>query len=252
MRKHLYVDNVDLATYGVYISGQGTFGAPEREYTFYDVPGRDGSIPGINTRLRNIEVKYDCFIYSNFETNIRNLRSFLLSKTGYVRIEDDYDTTHFRRGIYSGPFEPYVKETNDAGSFTLTFNCQPQRWLKSGEQYFTLTGLNPTITNPTIFKAKPLVRVQAASSTVPDISFGGVKIVIDDTVKTSLGLTYVDIDCETQNVYNGTTNLAAYVAFKDSGSSVYGLDAPTLAPGVNTIYQSNGVTIYITPRWWEL
>ena len=251
MRKHLYVDNVDLATYGVYISGQGTFGAPEREYTFYDVPGRDGSIPGINTRLRNIEVKYDCFIYSNFETNIRNLRSFLLSKTGYVRIEDDYDTTHFRKGIYSGPFEPNVTETNDAGSFTLTFNCQPQRWLKSGEQYVTITG-SQSITNPTIFPAKPLVRVQSFSSSYPDVSFGGVVIKIDASVKTDLGLTYVDVDCETQNVYNGATNLAAYVAFKKSGESVYGLDAPKLAPGSNTINPGTTGTVYITPRWWEL
>lgn len=252
MRKHLYVDNVDLATYGVYISGQGTFGAPEREYTFYDVPGRDGSIPGINTRLRNIEVKYDCFIYSNFETNIRDLRSFLLSKTGYVRIEDDYDTTHFRRGIYSGPFEPNVTETNDAGSFTLTFNCQPQRWLKSGETKLTKTA-DFTISNPTIFKAKPLIRANLYNGNYgPYVSFGGVRIIIDSTVNTVLGLTYVDVDCETQNVYNGSTNLAAYVAFKESGSSVYGLDAPKLSPGSNTVAIGGMQSLEITPRWWEL
>ena len=62
MRKHLYVDNVDLATYGVYISGQGTFGAGEREYAFYDVPSRDGALVGAQTRLANVSVScYNLF-----------------------------------------------------------------------------------------------------------------------------------------------------------------------------------------------
>ena len=126
MRKHLYVDSVDLATYGVYISGGGTFSAPEKECTWYGVPNRNGDILGYNRRLLNIKVTYDCFICANFDTNISNLRNFLLSRDGLVRISDDYHTGEFRMGTYEGPFEPTITQKLDAGSFQLTFNCQPQ------------------------------------------------------------------------------------------------------------------------------
>lgn len=254
MRKHLYVNGTDLATFGVYISGQGTFGAPNREYTFYEIPGRDGSVPGVNTRLRNIKVSYECFIFENFETNIRNLRSFLLAQKGYVRITDDYDTTHFRMGIYEGPFEPNVTETNNAAKFTLTFNCKPQRWLLSGETPVAKgAGNTVALVNPTLFVAKPFIRVWGYGQVYCGVPAGytSIAIEIDDT-----STTYVDIDCETMNAYYQDTNLNSYVGFKISGTSTYGQDAPTLPPGTSNfglyISPSTITNFEITPRWWEV
>ena len=62
MRNYLTVDGVNLSTYGVYISGEGTYGAPQKEFTEYEVPAKNGSdISGV-TRLTNIEVRYPAFI----------------------------------------------------------------------------------------------------------------------------------------------------------------------------------------------
>ena len=254
MRKHLYVDSVDLATYGVYISGQGTFGAGEREYTFYDVPSRDGALVGAQTRLANVSVSYECFIYTNFETNIRNLRSFLLSRVGYVKINDDYDTTHYRMGVYEGPFEPSVTTKNDAGQFTLTFNCQPQRWLTSGNTTVTINagdGMNTLIgTNPSPFKSKPIIAVYGSGS----FTLNGVRVTVDAIS----GVSSIKIDCDTMACTYvdgyGEHDAAYAVGFTENG--VNDVDAPVLKTGENRINATNTyftvTKIVITPRWWEV
>lgn len=255
MRKHLYVDSVDLATFGVYISGQGTFGAGEREYTFYDVPSRDGALVGAQTRLANVSVSYDCFIYTNFETNIRNLRSFLLSRVGYVKINDDYDTTHYRMGVYEGPFEPTVTTKNDAGQFTLTFNCQPQRWLTSGNTTVTINaggGMSVLIgTNPSPFKSKPIIEVYGSGF----FTLNGVKVTVDAIANA----TSVVIDCDTMActyTYQGRVYECSYaVGFTDI-NGVNDVDAPVLVAGENRIDATSTyftvTKIVVTPRWWEV
>ena len=273
MRKHLYVDNTDLATYGVYISGQGTFGAPEKEFTTYNVPNRNGLVLGANERMENIQVSYPCFIYTNFSTNMLNLRSFLLSRTGYVRIEDDYDTTHYRKGFFEAGIDPEVTQLNDAGSFTLTFNCMPQRWLKSGDTKTTLTKpVGADITNPTKFTAKPLIRINLPSpmaavsfrisvgtSGQPGYEARTIKILT--TISTE-SVTYVDFDCETMQAYNGNLNLAKYIKV-DEAKYTTGweqiqdiADFPEIKPGTNRVADAqmtrNIPSVEITPRWWEV
>jgi phage-related protein len=255
MRKHLYVDNVDLATYGVYISGGGTFSAPEKACTWYGVPNRNGDILGYNRRLLNIEVTYDCFICANFDTNISNLRNFLLSRDGLVRISDDYHTGEFRMGTYEGPFEPTITQKLDAGSFQLTFNCQPQRWLTSGETPITKTKTTSasqsqsyTLNNPTHFHSKPLIRITG----------DGIVFIANRYIEilTTLTHSYVDIDCDSMACYCGNLNCSpdVIIRYGNEGTS-YGADPPTLPPGNWGIYfpaGTNVTEVTITPRYWEV
>lgn len=278
MRKHLYVDNVDLATYGVYISGGGTFSAPEKEYTWLQVPNRNGDVLGYNRRLLNIKVTYDCFICTNFDTNIANLRSFLLSRNGFVRISDDYHTGEFRKGVYEGPFEPTITKTLDAGSFTLSFVCQPQRWLTSGDTAITGTTTAKKITNPTRFNAQPLIKLANGSYNVngkfamrktnSNFGYGGDLII---EVLSTYGYHDIYIDAETMNAYAYTTIVGfdpmqtpvnEYVSFQyeeywygHGFETRYAADAPILYPGdnyVKVLDDSNIATFEITPRWWEV
>ena len=238
-----------LTEFGVYISGQGTFGAPDREYTYYDVPARDGSVLGIGSKLNNIQVSYKAGIVSNFSANMQALRSFLLSTIGYARLTDTYHTGEYRMALYENSFAPSVISTNDAGEFTLTFNCMPQRFLTSGESVQTYTA-SGTLSNPTHFDAKPLIHVYGYGNfTISATGYGGVQVEIANP-----SVTDFYIDCETMNIYSGSTNLASYVAFKKSGTSQYGVDAPVLRPGSNSITKSSSsiTKLEITPRWWEV
>lgn len=137
MRNYLTFAGRDSRDFGVYISGQGTFSAPQKAYAFYNVPGRNGAILGNDHRLENIEVSYECFIYKDFKKNIADFRTFLLSCDGYQKLTDSYHTDEYRSAVYVGAFEPEVTSKNDAGSFTLTFNCKPQRWLVSGDTVYS-------------------------------------------------------------------------------------------------------------------
>lgn len=236
MRNTLTVDGVNLNTYGVYLSGQGTFGSPARSYNMLSVPGRDGDLVGPERRFQNIEVSYPAFIFYNFQTNVADLRNFLLSRDGYVQISDSYHSGEYRKGLYKGPFTPDVVKTNNAGSFNLVFNCKPQRYLTSGDTASTAS----TITNPTKFSSFPLIEIPAQ---VADYS-GTIEIGADTITLTDVpASTVVYIDCELGDCYGGGgENLNSCI-------SVSGYDFPKLAPGANGI-SSSIAGVSIKGRWF--
>ena len=234
MRNYLKFDNAYSYTYGVYISGQGTFAAPTREYNMLSIPGRNGDLVGTEKRFENIEVTYPAFIYSNFSTNIQNFRNFLLSHFGYFRLEDTYHPDEYRLAVYPGEFEPEVVSMNNAGSFDLVFNCKPQRFLKSGEAVTSITSTGTTVTNPTLFNSQPLLRVYGTGT----LEIGTQSITITDAD------TYTDIDCEMMDCFKGTANKNQYVQFS-------GHNFPVLKPGGNEFTFGAGITkVEVTPRWW--
>lgn len=261
MRNSITVDGVSLSTYGVYCNGNATFGSPHKEYTLYDVPNRDGSVVGVQKRLQNIEVSYDCFIFKDFSDNMRKLRSFLLSRNGYVEISDTYDTTHYRKGIFEGPIEPEVRPSLDAGQFTLTFNCLPQRWLNSGKTWVN-SDLDPEIlevNNPTLFTAKPIIKFSGFSADFNAMVYGNE----NDTPSVAIHVdasTYqgnvLFLDSESHKCYNeGGVNVSKYVTLIDgSAPSVLGVDFPLLSDGDSYIEISSGAVtqISVLPRWWEV
>lgn len=140
MRNYFILDGVDSRDFGVYISGQGTFSAPQKAYTFYNVPGRNGALLGSEHRLENINVSYEAFIYTDFDNQLAAFRSFLLSIDGYAKLSDSYHPDEYRYAVYQGPFEPTVERTNDAGKFVITFSCKPQRFLTDGDTWYKWAG----------------------------------------------------------------------------------------------------------------
>lgn len=241
MRNYLTIGGTDSKTYGVYISGKGTFSAPQRAYNMIAVPGRNGDLVGIENRFVNYDVTYPAFIYLNFSSNIEGFRNLLLSKFGYFRLEDSYHPNEFRQAVYVGPFTPRVQTNNLVGEFDLVFNCKPQRYLKSGETQIHGTKIsgttkNITVSNPTLFPSQPLLRIYGAGT----ITIGS------QTVTISQADGYTDIDCEMMDCFKGSVNKNSYVSFSD-------YKFPTLQSGNTSITFGTGITEwYITPRWWIL
>ena len=236
MRNYLIIDGTDSRSFGVYISGQATFGSPARSYNMLTVPGRDGDLVGPERRLKNIEVTYPAFIFDNFETNISNFRNFLLSRDGYVKITDTYHSGEYRMGVYAGPFTPSVDKSLKAGEFNIVFNCKPQRFLDSGDTATTAV----TITNPTKWDSRPLITVPAQGAAYSGtIEIGTQTITITDAPAS----TVMTIDCEMMDCYGGSgENLNEYVSFS-------GYDFPVLHPGANGI-SSDISSVSIKGRWF--
>lgn len=230
MIQTLTIGGRNLADFGVYISGEGTYNAPERSITEEIVPGRDGFLIIDNGRYQNIEVNYPAFIINDFPRNMSGMRSYLASLRGYTRIEDSYHPDEYRMGALIGGISVQTSGyMNREGRFNLTFSCKPQRFLRSGEYAIPVT-TGMKIYNPTLFDAKPIIRIYGNGS----VTLNG------ETMNWSGPSEYVDIDCDIQDCYYMGTNMNSYVEG----------DFPVLSPGENTITFTGSTSVRVTPRWW--
>lgn len=157
--KGLVFDGVDSRDYGIYITGDAVFNSPERDVEMIEIPGRNGAYALDKGRFGNIEVSYPAGIFgdteADFREGIRAFRNALASRKGYKRLEDEYNPTEYRMAVYKSGLE-VTPTALKAGEFTITFNCQPQRFLKSGETAVSVAS-GGTITNPTLFESHPLL-----------------------------------------------------------------------------------------------
>lgn len=163
MQNSIVFGGVDSADYGIYIGGEGVFNAPKRDAEMISIPGRNGAFVLDKGRFENIEVKYSAFNYepdlATFSANLEAFRNAICSKRGYQRLTDTFHTDEYRMAAYIGGLEIDPVDYNTASTFTITFNCMPQRYLTSGEEAITVAD-GETITNPTRFEAKPMLEVE--------------------------------------------------------------------------------------------
>ena len=189
------------ADYGVYITGEGVFNAPERAVEMVDIPGRNGSYALDQGRFGNIEVTYNGGMVddnvANFANRISALRNWLCSKKGYVRLEDEYNPDEYRMAVYKSGLE-VDHEGLLTGEFDITFDCKPQRWLKSGETAIDVTS-GDTITNPTLFESSPLLAVEGYGH----ISMNGYELDLYDRPLGDVELTGRDSDSLRHFTFDG-------------------------------------------------
>lgn len=235
MRNYFVFDDIDSRDYGVYISGTGTYNAPERAYETIAVPGRSGDLLGTERRFENVELVYPAFMYADFPDMLAAFRSALLSKQGYKRLVDSYHPEEFRLAYFRGPLEVDARTQHDAGSFDIEFDCKPQRFLVSGEEVKAFTAAG-TIYNPTRFDSLPLIKVTGHGT----LGIGSNTITIANTYP------YICIDSEIMDCYHDTDNANAAVSFSSN-------DFPKLASGNTGITISGNISkVEITPRWWRV
>lgn len=247
-RNAFYFDGKSSMDFGLYISGDQTFNSPERNVNKVSIPGRNGDLIISDGSFKNYDYSYDCFLAYDLDHKAREFRSWLLSKEGYFRLEDDYHPEEFKMASFKGPIDFEVTLLT-AGVSTLTFDCKPQRYLKIGEIMIKL-GVNDTqitLLNPTYFKSKPIIRIGGEGNAkisitneageLQEIAVSQVHTTTDDIVINSeIEQTYLE---STYTFYNKFLTLST-------------LNYPTLSPGKNTITKEGNVYINIIPRWFML
>lgn len=181
--KSLEFGGINSADYGVYITGEAVYNAPERAVEQVDIPGRNGAFLMDLGRFENIEVTYPCGIpgddQTDFAEKISEFRNAILSKRGYQRLTDEYNPSEYRMASYVSGMEVEAVEGQQGtvGEFELTFNCKPQRWLTSGETSVTVAD-GETLTNPTLFDSEPLLEVEGYGT----IGFNGYEVEIENAL----------------------------------------------------------------------
>lgn len=239
-------DGINSLDYGIYITGNAVYNAPARVVDMITVPGRNGDIAIDQGRFENIEVTYHagCFADSQeeFASKVAEFRNLLASRYSYKRLTDEYNTGEYRMGLYKSGLQLSPVRYSSASEFDIVFDCKPQRWLVSGEtaQTFTQSG---SITNPTLFDAKPLLAVTGSGI----LTLGTQTMTIIARASSS---SVLYIDCESQEAWEV---VGAGKASRNDYVQNAREEFPVLSAGANTVTLGSGITrVVITPRWWRI
>lgn len=268
--KALTFDGVNSLDYGIYITGEAVYNAPERAVEMVTIPGKNGALVLDQGRFENIEVTYHagCFAdnQQDFAEKVRAFRNALASRYTYKRLTDEYNADEYRLGLYKSGLEVDAVGYHQAGEFDITFDCKPQRFLIEGDEPYNFVSnyqqllnensesitdengeeleggitLSSNIINPTLFPSKPLIK--ATGSGIVGIGSQLISVIdISDS-------TTVYIDCETMEIYTLSGGIASGAS---SHVSFNGNDFPIIPAGASEFTYTTQ-TVEIIPRWWRI
>ena len=233
MIRHFFtLDGKSSEDFNTWIAQSNMWDGAVHDDSMVEVPGRNGALIFSNGRYKNFSARLLCYIPHGMHVNVDGLRSFLSSKYGYVKYEDNLHPDEYRMVRYAGGFA--LSEADRIGaSFDLDFDCKPQRFLNSGDivQAFTASG---SIYNPTEYAAKPLVKCYGTSGTV---TIAGVAVTVTGCTN------HVILDCDLMEAYEGSTS-------RNGTTTLVNGDFPTLKSGNNAVSFTGFSKVEITPRWW--
>lgn len=232
-------NGVPSTSCGIQVETPPGYHFPKKEYESVHVPGRNGDLIFETGDYENSRREYEISIVDmkkDFYQFTERLVSWLHPKNGYCRLEDTYDPEVYRlaRCVDEHDIENIYSH---AAKATITFDCKPQRFLKSGDMKSTFTSSNKTMHNPTNQESYPKITVYGSGS--GQVMIGSYAIQLSSIDE------YVTIDSEIQDVYKDSMNKNS-TATLPSGF-------PKMHPGNNGITFSGGVTsVEVVPRWWAL
>lgn len=239
---------VNSIDYGIYITGEAVYNVPERSVEFVSIAGRDGDLILDNGHFENIEVTYPagCFgeDQTSFADKVRAFRNAIASKKGYQRLTDSYNPNEYRLATFVNGVEVDPTSYGRAGEFELVFNCQPFRYLMSGESEIEVAS-GSKIANPTPFESKPLIEVEGYGT----LNIGEYEIELEDAVlgevdvteRTTYTRAYLNMD-----LFNigDTVTAKVTIGYQFVSSGVYA-DSFALVSG-NASIKRQGNVLYIT------
>ena len=232
--------------YGMVVSEAPSFERARRKQTVITVPGRTGDVVFQEDAWEDVPRPYNVFIAEDLQEDsggnisgtlaerVDNFEAMLNSKTGYQRLEDNFEPDVYRRAYYSGG-DGFTNELLAIGRATINFTCDARRFLKSGETPVSVTN-GYTLTNPTRFASKPIIHIEASNETI-SVSIGGKTI-------TAEVADYINIDCERMNAYR--------LPVENRNDKISGAFL-TIPSGSNTIgITGNYTKVEITPNYFTI
>lgn len=239
MRNYFYFNGFRSTDKGLTIEKCPSVSTGQRVVNKVSVPGRSGDLVIDTGAYGNYTQPYEIWFKDKRRGTTRAARDiaqWLLSGTGYLQLEDTYDPEVFRLAMFTGPLD-VENWMLMAGRATLEFDCQPQRWLKGGQNPISVES------GQRLFNAwqpaLPLIRVTGTGN--GSLTVGGSTFTISDMPGA------ITLDSETQDAYTGDPYVNLNNNVKVSGGY------PVLQAGETAVSFSGGITaVQITPRWWSL
>lgn len=235
LNETFYLDGIDAQSAGIYLQKPIVFSEAVPNIESKTIPGRNGDLIFDTGSYKNRSGSASCFcLQEDVEGAVSSAGRFLMSKKGYRRLETSDDPNHYwmARVENSPQMEMRIRVL---APFDISFDCKPQRFLKSGE-------------NAVVFTASGSLANQYGQVALPLITLygqGAGTLTIGSCVVEVIGLDEVlYLDSDTQNAYNNNGN---------QNMNINAPTFPTLPDGETQISFSGGIeSVKIVPRWWEL
>lgn len=237
MRGYFIFASKDSRDYRIGIEKCPTYPVAQRVIEKTTVSGRSGDLVFDTGAYANVTQEYEIYFNAKqmgLSPTAGCLAQWLQSGRGYQRLEDNYRPDSYRMALFTGPLD-INNWMNLYGRATLQFDCQPQRWLKLGEQAISITS-GQTIYNPGM-PSEPLIEVVGNGT----LNIGKYTI----TVKDITGTGPVSIDSEAKDAWQGMNNANGNVQLENH-------QYPIIQSGEVEITYTGFTSVSITPRWWTL
>lgn len=264
MRDHFVFDGMSSLAFDAWVYRVNDYDGAEKQLSTASIPGRSGDVVLDGYRFGNVSQEYDVVIFEDFDRNYKNLRAFLMSRSGYCRLEDTFHPEEFYEAYYDAAMVPTVTRNGKMGKIRLRFQRKPQRWLKSGERPIVMASYTEYVENDGYFPSYPLVKLNCraiATDAYISLMHGEsttfkFQISVDSIDSIPSGILNRDLyfDFETLSFQLGLgrdaeryNHLGEMTIYKGTDDSMQ------LVPGANTIHAYNFVgTREIYPRWYTI
>lgn len=235
LNETFYLDGIDAGSVGIRLQAPVVFSKAVPVIETQTIPGRNGALIFNTGSYKNRSGSASCFcLQEDVEAAVSSAGRFLMGGHGYRRLETSDDPNHYWMARVENSPQIAIR-LRTLAPFEISFDCKPQRFVKSGENAVVFTS-NGSISNQYGQIALPLITMYGQGTGTLTIG----SCVVD--VKSLDGVLYLDSD--TQNAYN------------DDGNQNMNINAtyfPTLPDGETRIAFSGGINrVEIVPRWWEL
>lgn len=270
MKGFIIFNGVNSRDHGIVIESYPQSCHAPRRGTLYEIAGRNGSgvkedgTYGTYTQPYNINIREGLARRADLRSS--DLAQWLTGEPGFLRLEDSFEPEYFRMARFAGPIN-IDQIMGRWGRAQIEFECQPERYLVSGEK--AVDGLdylptNPFImANPTGRTAHPIVRIGGAG----DVTLTFRDSVGDRVIGIHLGTGKgVEIDCDacrcweliSTTVKTPADNLLFWPGQSDPTAEYH--EFPTLRKGNTQIIpavdtqnpDSRVVMLEVVPNWWTL
>lgn len=243
-------NNITSESMGVIIQTPPVYEFPSKIYEGIQIAGKNGELIIDSETYSNTDRTYFLALVfptgTTFVENASKIVEWLTSANGYAELEDSYDPEHYRLAMFKDNGQ-LTNLYDKATAINVSFNCKPQRFLKTGRNEITINSLDVwvEIINPTNYKARPIINVEGKDITI-EFTNG---VTNPGTSKQSVVVDFETngyIDSELEDCYSQSEYLNNMVELTNG--------FPILHPGKNWVRVSGTelTTLKIKPRWWRL
>lgn len=231
------------ADHNIIITAPPTEAIAERDVENVSITGRSGDLILDNDRYKNVSVVFECTAIpadgKTLRETIIDIVESMAPSAGYKRLTTTYDPEHFRMAqVSTGISVKSIAE--QAGTFKLSFDCKPQRFLVSHEEPIAMEKAS-TFWNASKQPARPLITLYGTGS--------GTLTVGNITVNIFRLTDQITLDCDLMTAYRKVGDAAT----ENKNSDIYAPDFPILLYGENKISWTGGIQkITMIPRGWTL